>query len=118
MVVFFVKGGNVFLIKEVLIMNVVMVGLGWDVCVIDGQGFDLDVFVFVVGEDGKVLLDVYFIFFNNKISFDGVVEYQGDNCIGEGDGDDEQVKIDLIKVLVDIKKLVFVVIIYDVEVCK
>ncbi len=59
--------------------------------------------MFAVGEDGKVLSDAHFIFFNNKTSPDGAVEHRGDNRTGEGDGDDEQVKIDLTKVSADIK---------------
>lgn len=74
-----------------------------------------DASVFAVGEDGKVLSDAHFIFFNNKTSPDGAVEHRGDNRTGEGDGDDEQVKIDLTKVSADIKKLVFAVTIYDAE---
>ncbi|MDU1985355.1 MAG: TerD family protein, partial [Streptococcus parasanguinis] len=70
------------------------------------------------GDDGKVLSDQHFIFFNNKTSPDGAVEHQGDNRTGEGDGDDESVKIDLTKVSADIKKLVFAVTIYDAEVRK
>lgn len=103
MAVSLVKGGNVSLTKEAPTMNVAMVGLGWDARVTDGQGFDLDASVFAVGEDGKVLSDAHFIFFNNKTSPDGAVEHQGDNRTGEGDGDDEQVKIDLTKVSADIK---------------
>lgn len=57
-------------------MNVAMVGPGWDARVTDGQGFDLDASVFAVGEDGKVLSDAHFIFFNNKTSPDGAVEHQ------------------------------------------
>lgn len=103
MAVSLVKGGNVSLTKEAPTMNVAMVGLGWDARVTDGQGFDLDASVFAVGEDGKVLSDAHFIFFNNKTSPDGAVEHRGDNRTGEGDGDDEQVKIDLTKVSADIK---------------
>ncbi len=115
MAVSLVKGGNVSLTKEAPTMNIAMVGLGWDARVTDGQAFDLDASVFAVGEDGKVLSDAHFIFFNNKTSPDGAVEHQGDNRTGEGDGDDEQVKIDLTKVSADIKKLVFAVTIYDAE---
>ena len=112
------KGGNVSLTKEAPTMNVAMVGLGWDARVTDGQPFDLDASVFAVGDDGKVLSDQHFIFFNNKTSPDGAVEHQGDNRTGEGDGDDESVKIDLTKVSADVKKLVFAVTIYDAEVRK
>jgi tellurium resistance protein TerD len=115
MAVSLVKGGNVSLTKEAPTMNIAMVGLGWDARVTDGQGFDLDASVFMVGEDGKVLSDANFIFFNNKQSPCGSVQHQGDNRTGEGDGDDEQVKIELSKVPANVKKLVFAVTIYDAE---
>ncbi|KAJ9433888.1 MULTISPECIES: TerD family protein [Enterobacterales] len=115
MAVSLVKGGNVSLTKEAPTMNVAMAGLGWDARVTDGQDFDLDASVFMVGDDGKVLSDASFIFFNNKQSACGSVEHQGDNRTGAGDGDDEQVKITLSKVPADVKKLVFAVTIYDAE---
>ncbi|MCA5932376.1 TerD family protein [Pectobacterium versatile] len=115
MAVSLVKGGNVSLTKEAPTMNIAMVGLGWDSRVTDGQAFDLDASVFMVGEDGKVLSDANFIFFNNKLSPCASVEHQGDNRTGEGDGDDEQVKIHLAKVPAEVKKLVFSVTIYDAE---
>ncbi|MER1686816.1 TerD family protein [Proteus mirabilis] len=116
MAVSLVKGGNVSLTKEAPTMTVAMVGLGWDARVTDGAEFDLDASVFmVVGEDGKVLSDASFIFFNNKVSQCGSVEHQGDNRTGEGEGDDEQVKITLSKVPAEVKKLVFAVTIYDAE---
>ncbi|HCC0206892.1 TerD family protein [Proteus mirabilis] len=115
MAVSLVKGGNVSLTKEAPTMTVAMVGLGWDARVTDGAEFDLDASVFMVGEDGKVLSDANFIFFNNKVSQCGSVEHQGDNRTGEGEGDDEQVKITLSKVPAEVKKLVFAVTIYDAE---
>ena len=115
MAVSLVKGGNVSLTKEAPTMSVAMVGLGWDARVTDGQDFDLDASVFMVGEDGKVLNDTSFIFFNNKESGCGSVQHQGDNRTGEGDGDDEQVKITLAAVPAAVSKLVFAVTIYDAE---
>ncbi|WP_368937718.1 TerD family protein [Morganella morganii] len=115
MAVSLTKGGNVSLTKEAPSMSVAMVGLGWDARVTDGQDFDLDASVFMVGDDGKVLSDSHFIFFNNKTSPCGAVEHQGDNRTGEGDGDDEQVKISLNTLPADVKKLVFSVTIYDAE---
>jgi tellurium resistance protein TerD len=115
MAVSLVKGGNVSLTKEAPTMNVAMAGLGWDARVTDGQDFDLDASVFMVGDDGKVLSDASFIFFNNKQSACGSVEHQGDNRTGAGDGDDEQVKITLSKIPAEVKKLVFAVTIYDAE---
>lgn len=118
MAVSLVKGGNVSLTKEAPTMNIAVVGLGWDARVTDGSEFDLDASVFMVGENGKVLSDQHFIFFNNKVSPCGSVVHQGDNRTGAGDGDDEQIKIDLKKVPADVKKIIFSVTIYDAEVCK
>ncbi|WJV64935.1 TerD family protein [Pectobacteriaceae bacterium CE70] len=115
MAVSLIKGGNVSLTKEAPTMNVAMVGLGWDARVTDGAEFDLDASVFMVGESGEVVSDAGFIFFNNKTSACGSVTHMGDNRTGEGEGDDEQVKIDLAKVPADVKKLVFAVTIYDAE---
>ncbi|HFP2078236.1 TPA: tellurium resistance cAMP binding protein TerE [Klebsiella pneumoniae] len=115
MAVSLVKGGNVSLTKEAPSMNVALVGLGWDARVTDGQAFDLDASVFLVGENGKVLSDSHFVFYNNTTSPDGAVQHQGDNRTGEGDGDDEQVKIVLTKVAADVKKLVFAVTIHEAD---
>lgn len=83
MAVSLVKGGNVSLTKEAPSMNVALVGLGWDARVTDGQAFDLDASVFLVGENGKVLSDSHFVFYNNTTSPDGAVQHQGDNRTGE-----------------------------------
>ncbi len=109
------KGGNVNLSKEAPTMTKVIAGLGWDARVTDGQSFDLDASVFLVGADGNVLSDQHFVFFNHVQSPDGSVIHQGDNRTGEGDGDDEQVKIALDHVASDIQKAVFAVTIYDAE---
>ncbi|XGA79990.1 TerD family protein [Halomonas sp. CH40] len=109
------KGGNVSLSKEAPGLKHVVVGLGWDPRVTDGQEFDLDASVFLCGEDGKVRSDTDFVFYNNKVGGDGAVEHQGDNKTGEGEGDDEQVKIDLSSVPADVKKLAFAVTIHDAE---
>lgn len=109
------KGSNVSLSKEAPGLTEVVVGLGWDPRVTDGTEFDLDASVFVVGENGKVLDDNSFIFYNNKKSADGSVEHMGDNRSGAGDGDDEQVTIKLTSLAPLVKKLVFAVTIHDSE---
>lgn len=109
------KGGNVSLSKEAPGLKHVVVGLGWDPRVTDGQEFDLDASVFLCGEDGKVRSDTDFVFYNNMVGGNGSVEHQGDNRTGEGEGDDEQVKIDLSSVPADVKKLAFAVTIHDAE---
>ncbi|RBQ35573.1 chemical-damaging agent resistance protein C [Rahnella aquatilis] len=115
MAVSLIKGGNVSLTKEAPTMNIAMAGLGWDARVTDGASFDLDASVFMVGDDGKVISDTSFIFFNNKTSTCGSVTHMGDNRTGEGQGDDEQVQIDLAKIPAEVKKMVFAVTIYDAE---
>ncbi|WAH55977.1 TerD family protein [Pseudomonas silvicola] len=109
------KGSNVSLSKEAPGLSEVTVGLGWDARVTDGQEFDLDASVFVVGENGKVLDDASFIFYNNKKSVDGSIEHLGDNRSGAGEGDDEQVVVKLTGLAAAVKKLVFAVTIHDAE---
>ena len=107
------KGGNVSLSKTDPGMKNVLIGLGWDVRATDGQDYDLDASVFLLGENGKVRSDSDFIFYNNLRSVEGSVEHTGDNRTGEGDGDDESIKIKLDKIPADVAKLVFVVTIHD-----
>ncbi|WP_347902890.1 TerD family protein [Pseudomonas purpurea] len=109
------KGGNVSLSKEAPGLTEVIVGLGWDPRVTDGQEFDLDASIFIVGENGKVLDDNSFIFYNNKKSADGSVEHLGDNRSGAGEGDDEQAVVKLTSLAAAVQKLVFAVTIHDAE---
>ncbi|PXX95777.1 TerD family protein [Halomonas sp. LBP4] len=109
------KGGNVSLSKEAPGLTNVSVGLGWDVRTTDGKDFDLDASALVVGESGKVLSDGHFVFFNNKQDPSGAVVHQGDNLTGEGEGDDEVIKVALNNVPSEAKKVVFVVTIHEAE---
>jgi len=109
------KGGNVSLSKEAPGLSKITVGLGWDSRVTDGAAFDLDASIFMCGEDGKVIDDKHFIFYGNLKSADGSVEHTGDNTTGEGDGDDEQVNVDLNAVPAGVKKLVFAVTIHEAD---
>ena len=107
------KGGNVSLSKEAPGMTNVLVGLGWDARTTTGTDFDLDASAILLKADGKVLSDKHFIFFNNLTSPDGSVEHTGDNLTGEGEGDDEAIKVDLAKVPAEVDKIVFPVSIYE-----
>ncbi len=109
------KGGNVSLTKEAPGLTNVIVGLGWDVRSTTGTDFDLDASAIIVGADGKALSDKHFIFFNNLVSPDGTVEHTGDNLTGEGEGDDEQVKVNLAGMAAEADKIVFTVSIYDAD---
>ncbi|OIV38176.1 chemical-damaging agent resistance protein C [Mangrovactinospora gilvigrisea] len=101
------KGGNVSLSKEAPGLTAVVVGLGWDLRTTTGTDFDLDASALLVGADGKVSSDQNFVFFNNLKSSDGSVEHTGDNLTGEGQGDDEQIKVNLAGVGADVDKIVF-----------
>ena len=109
------KGGNVSLTKEAPGLTAVMVGLGWDVRTTTGADFDLDASALAVDASGKVLSDQHFVFFNNLKSPDGSVEHTGDNLTGEGEGDDEQIKVNLASVPAEVDKIVFPVSIYDAD---
>src|SRR5215468_7140895 len=89
------KGGNVSLTKEAPGLTAVIVGLGWDVRTTTGTDFDLDASALLLNNSGKVASDQHFVFFNNLKSPDGSVEHTGDNITGEGEGDDEQIKVNL-----------------------
>lgn len=92
----------------------ILVGLGWDVNRYDGGAqFDLDAAAFMLAGTGKVRTSDDFIFYNQKIG--PGVEHMGDNRTGEGDGDDEIIKIDLNAIPADIEKISFTVTIDQAE---
>ena len=92
------------------------IGLGWDTNESStGQGFDLDASVFVLGENKKLLSDGHFIFYNNLSSPDAAVIHTGDNLTGDGDGDDEQVNVDLGKIDATAAEISIIVTIHDAE---
>ncbi len=109
------KGGNVSLTKAAPGLTAVTVGLGWDIRSTTGTDFDLDASAILVDAAGKVTGDKDFVFFNNLASADGSVKHLGDNLTGAGEGDDEQVNVDLATVPSAVDKIVFPVSIYDAE---
>ncbi|SEA53130.1 tellurium resistance protein TerD [Thiothrix caldifontis] len=109
------KGGNLSLSKADPSLTKILVGLGWDERSTDGSAFDLDASAFLLTASGKVRGDADFIFYNQLKSTDGSVEHTGDNRTGQGDGDDEAMKVDLSKVPAEITKIAFTVTIHDAE---
>lgn len=110
------KGGNINLTKETGgTLQHVIAGLGWDPRSTDGQQFDLDASAILCGSNGKALSDQHFVFYNNLQSPDGSVAHQGDNRTGDGDGDDEQVAVNLPAIPAEVDKIVFIVSIDQAE---
>jgi len=109
------KGGNVSLSKQAPGLTAVVVGLGWDPRTTTGADFDLDASAIMVDANGRVLSDGHFVFFNNLKSPEGSVEHMGDNLTGGGEGDDEQIKVNLATVPAEAGKVVFPVSIYEAE---
>lgn len=109
MAVSLTKGGNVSLSRTSPELKKILLGLGW------GEGFDLDASVFMLNEHGKVRSDEDFIFYGNLLSKCDAVRHKGDNKTGagDGDGDQEEIIVDLDKVPADIQRLSITVTIYD-----
>ncbi len=118
MTVTLAKGQRVSLEKVAPGLTEIFVGLGWDTKVTDGgSDFDLDASVFLLGNNEKLISDNHFIFYNNLTSPDPdkSVEHTGDNLTGDGDGDDEVIKINLQKVPSDVQKIVVTITIHEAD---
>lgn len=110
------KGQKVSLTKDNPGLSKVVVGLGWDVNQFDtGGSFDLDTAAFLLTDSGKVSKSEDFVFYGNLNHPSGSVTHLGDNLTGAGDGDDEQIKVDLSAVPANITKIAFTVTIYEAE---
>jgi tellurium resistance protein TerD len=109
------KGGNISLTKTDPTLSKLVIGLGWDIRATDGQAFDLDASAFLTNASGKARSEKDFIFYNNLTTPDGVT-HTGDNRTGEGDGDDEQIKIDLSKIPSDVQSVFITVTIHEADV--
>ena len=111
------KGQKVDLTKGNPGLKKIMIGLGWDVNAFDsGADFDLDASAFLVGANGKCPTEKEFIFYGNLIHPSEAGKHMGDNLTGEGEGDDEQIEVDLTKIPANVEKIAFTVTIYDAEV--
>lgn len=110
------KGQKVDLTKTNPGLTKVVVGLGWDTNKYDGGfDFDLDASVFLLGENGKVTSEKDFVFYNNPSGANGAVVHTGDNRTGAGDGDDEEVKINLTAIPANIQRIAFTITIHEAD---
>lgn len=95
-------------------LNQVKIGLSWDPTP-DGRSADADAAVFMLDDTGKIPAERYFVFFNNLQSEDGSVIHSGDNRTGEGDGDDEEISINLSAVSSNVIQIMLVITIHNKE---
>ena len=110
------KGQKIDLTKGNKSLKKILVGLGWDTNKYDGgYDFDLDAAAFCCGDDDKVHEDLDFIFYNNLKHETGAIEHLGDNLTGEGEGDDEQILVDLSLIPSRITKINFTVTIHEAD---
>lgn len=117
------KGANVNLTQGTAGLREVSIGLGWDARATDGADFDLDASAFLLGANGKITDDSHFVFYGqlafpagnggNGANPDGVVRHQGDNLTGDGDGDDEVIEVDILRVPDYVEKISFSVSIHE-----
>ena len=116
MAVSLAKGQKVSLTKDRPGLKHIMVGLGCDVNAFDGADFDLDASAFMLGANGKCPTEKEFIFHNNPKHTTGSVMSMGDNRTGAGEGDDEQIMVDLSKLPENIERIAFTCTIYEADV--
>lgn len=110
------KGQRIDLTKGNAGLAKIIIGVGWDINKYDSGGdFDLDASAFLLDKNGKATRDEHFVFYNNLASPDGSVRHTGDNRTGEGEGDDEQMTVNLPQVPADVEKVAFAITIHDAE---
>lgn len=120
------KGQKIDLTKSNPGLTQLMVGLGWDPAEQSRKGkllgrffggnvpnIDCDASVFMLDVNGKLANENNLVCFYNLKSPCGSVKHMGDNLTGAGDGDDEQIFVDLNRVPVNVHRLTFVVNIYE-----
>lgn len=134
MVINLSKGQKINLSKEKETLNKITVGLGWDPAT-SGRDIDVDASILLLdsttggerivekkgfwgfGKTHRVPLnnvpDHEIVYFGHQSSGDGAVKHAGDNLTGEGEGDDEQIFVELQKVNPKFDTLSIVVNIYD-----
>lgn len=109
------KGQKVSLSKMSSNLDLIEVGLGWDTATNSAIPYDLDAEAFMLGENGKVIGDDWFIFYNQPMSPDGSCKHSGDNKDGSGVGDDEVIQLQLSRVNPQVAKIAFVISINEAQ---
>jgi tellurium resistance protein TerD len=110
------KGQEISLNEIDPALRKVKIGLGW-AAPEQNNGFavDIDACAFILSREGRVRRDTDFVFYNNLESEDKAIRHKGDSTIGEADGDDEIIEIDLETMAFDVEKVAFTVTIHNAE---
>ena len=108
------KKSSINLAKQAPGLTKVKVGLSWDPTS-DGKSPDADASVFLLDESGKIPDESYFVFYNNLQSGDGAVVHSGDNRTGAGDGDDEEIDINLASISSQVLQIILVITIHNLN---
>jgi len=108
------KSASFNLSKKEPSLKKVMVGLGWEFKT--NNQMDLDVSVFMLGANGKLLADEYFVFYNNLKSPDGALQHTGDSRTGLDEDDDEMILVNLTLINPSVTNLLFIISIHEAEV--
>ena len=90
----------------------VLVGAGWDLNAFNADALDLDLSLFLLDKDNMTRFDGDFIFYNHEGALEGGIKHHGDSRTGAGDGDDENISVDLQAVPFDVLRILVVVTIY------
>ena len=114
------KGQKVSLTKENAGLSNVLIGLGWDEAKRGRGGFfapkpqpiDCDASAIVL-QNGKLMDPSDVVYFGNLQHKSGTIRHMGDNLTGAGEGDDEQILVDLSRVPAEYDRIVIVVNIYE-----
>lgn len=113
------KGQKISLSKEYAGLSKVIVGLGWDeVQQVRGlfarkaKAIDCDAFALLL-QNGKLINSKDIVYFGNLNHYSKSVKHMGDNLTGAGEGDDEQIIVDLECIPSEYDKVVFAVNIYN-----
>ncbi|MEU1210271.1 TerD family protein [Nocardia sp. NPDC005825] len=111
-VVSLVKGQRINLRKEGgAALSYVKMGLGWDPVkrggIFGNKAVDVDLDASVVMFAGHGPVDV--VYYGSLSSKDGSIRHQGDNLTGEGEGDDEEISVDLSRISPSVTTLLFIV---------
>ena len=107
------KGDFVDILKLVPSLKEITIGAGWELKNLEGDKIDVDLSCFLIDKTEQTRVDDDFVFYNQEMTLDGAVKHLGDSRTGDGDGDDEEIFLDLNGIPFDILRIALVLSIYD-----